>query len=328
MNLTSRLRISVDVYEDLEKYPSHQKRYVAACKEVGIVTRPIVRMVDTRWTVIESCAARLFEQFAALEHMYANLSLSSKDTKAGDKSRLYRLVRQFTGDATPLLKLKLLFLEHVVSVFNVFIKILEKAEPMIHVQHELLGRLILTHMGTYIKPSVMDTTSYNQLFTIDHQNRDSRLLHTNVILPEPVLQLMDELGIGPQKLVPVFDTFMSSVLAFNAKCTERLMHYCKVQLTNKIIISLAAMDPSKRSDDTISAKVMYLQKFANVVPYTERERLAAEVRDYQSASAIEIPAAWSVEERETAEGNVEVMLDVSTYWTRVGQWIIAMAKLS
>ena len=64
---------------------------------------------------------------------------------------------------------------------------------------------------------------------------------------------MDELGIGPQKLVPVFDTFMNSVLAFNAKCTERLMHYCKVQLTNKIIISLAAMDPSKRSDDTISA---------------------------------------------------------------------------
>ena len=161
MNLTSRLRISVDVFEDLEKYPSHQKRYVAACKEVGIVTRPIVQMVDTRWTVIESSSLQPWS-------ICTQICRCRADTKAGDKSRLYRLVRQFTGDATPLLKLKLLFLEHVVSVFNVFIKILEKAEPMIHVQHELLGRLILTHMGTYIKPPVLDITSYNQLFTIDH----------------------------------------------------------------------------------------------------------------------------------------------------------------
>ena len=68
------------------------------------------------------------------------------------------------------------------------------------------------------------------------------------------------------------------------------------------------------------AKVMHLQKkFANVVLYTEREKLAAEKRDYQTASVTDIPAAWSAEERETEDGTVEVLLDVSTYWSRVGQ---------
>ena len=189
---------------------------------------------------------------------------------------------------------------------------------MIHVQHELLGRLILTHMGTYIKQSAIEMTTYDELVNVDHKN--SRLPHKDVVLPEPVVKLMEELGIGPTKLVPVFDSFMTSVLAFNAKCTDRLMHYCEVQLTNKIVICFSALDPSKRSDDTMPAKVMHLQKkFANVVLYTEREKLAAETRDYQTASVTDIPAAWSAEERETEDGTVEVLLDISTYWSRVGQ---------
>ena len=225
--------IFVDVYEDLEKYPSHQLRYTDACKEVGIVAKPIMRMVDTRWTVIGSCAARLFAQFAALEQMYGKLSLTKKDLEARDESRLYRLVKRFAGHATPLLTLKLLFLEHAAGAFNGFIKILERSEPMIHVQHELLGRLILTHMGTYIKQSAIEMTTYDELVNVDHKN--TRLPHKDVLLPEPVIKLMEELGIGPTKLVPVFDSFMTSVLAFNAKCTNRLMHYCEVQLTNKLV---------------------------------------------------------------------------------------------
>ena len=311
--------IFVDVYEDLEKYPSHQLRYTDACKEVGIVAKPIIRMVDTRWTIIGSCAARLFAQFAALEHMYGKLSLTKKDAEARDESRLYRLVMRFTGHATPLLKLKLLFLEHAASAFHGFIKILEKSEPMIHVQHEILGRLILTHMATYIKQSAIEITTYDELVHVDHTN--NRLPHKDVVLPEPVVKLMEELGIGPKKLVSVFNSFMDSVLAFNAKCTDRLLHYCDVQLTSKIVICLSALDPSKRSSDiTIPAKVMKLQKkYANVVLYTEREKLAAETRDYQTASVTDIPSAWSAEERETEDGTVEVLLDVSTYWSRVGQ---------
>ena len=55
------------------------------------------------------------------------------------------------------------------------------------------------------------------------------------------------------------------------------------------------------------------KKYANVVLYTEREKLAAETRDYQTASVTDIPSAWSAEERETEDGTVEVLLDVSTY---------------
>ena len=94
---------------------------------------------------------------------------------------------------------------------------------MIHVQHELLGRLILTHMGTYIKQSTLEMTTYDELVNVDHLN--TRLPHKDVVLPEPVFKLLEELGIDPKKLVPVFDSFMNSVLAFNAKCTDLLMHY-------------------------------------------------------------------------------------------------------
>ena len=115
--------------------------------------------------------------------------------------------------------LKLMFWSMLPVVINGLIKILEKAKPMIHVQHELLGSLILTHMGTYIKQSALEMTTYN----VAHLN--IRLPHKDVVLPEPVVKLMEELTIGPKKLVPVFDSFMNSVLAFNAKCTDLLMHY-------------------------------------------------------------------------------------------------------
>ena len=123
----------------------------------------------------------------------------------------------------------------------------------------------------------------------------------------------------PHNIYNVDETGVTT--AFNAKCTDRLLHYCDVQLTNKIVICLSALDPSKRSSDiTIPAKVMKLQKkYSNVVLYTEREKLAAETRDYQTASVTDIPSAWSAEERETEDGTVEVLLDVSTYWSRVGQ---------
>ena len=129
---------------------------------------------------------------------------------------------------------------------------------MIHVQNKLQGRLILTHMGTYIKQSTPEITTYDELVNVNHLN--THLPHKDVVLPEPVVKLMEELAIGPKKLVPVFDSFMNSVLAFNAKCTDLLMHYCEVQLTNTIVICLSALDPSKTIDDTMSAKVMHLQK--------------------------------------------------------------------
>ena len=113
-------------------------------------------------------------------------------------------------------------------------------------------------MGTYIKQSALEMTTYDELVNVDHLN--TRLPHKDMVLPQPVVKLMEKLAIGPKKLVPVFDSFMNSMLAFNAKCTDRLMHYGEVQLTNKIVICLSALDPSKRSDDTMSAKVMHLQK--------------------------------------------------------------------
>ena len=39
----------VDVYYDLEKYPTHQQRYRDACRDLGIPDKPMLRMVDTRY---------------------------------------------------------------------------------------------------------------------------------------------------------------------------------------------------------------------------------------------------------------------------------------
>jgi len=60
-----------------------------------------------RWTVIEPCATRTYEQFDALESMYSKLLLSKKDKDNGDTSRLYCLVTQLSAHSSPLLKLKL-----------------------------------------------------------------------------------------------------------------------------------------------------------------------------------------------------------------------------
>ena len=41
--------IFVDVYYDLEKYPTHQQRYKDACRDLAIQAKPMLRMVDTRY---------------------------------------------------------------------------------------------------------------------------------------------------------------------------------------------------------------------------------------------------------------------------------------
>ncbi|KAK2164312.1 hypothetical protein NP493_1421g01020, partial [Ridgeia piscesae] len=68
-----------------------------------------------RWTVIETCAARVYEQFDAIEKMYSEATLSNTHIKEGDNNRLFRLVTQFSSHSTRLLKLKLLFLQHVAA---------------------------------------------------------------------------------------------------------------------------------------------------------------------------------------------------------------------
>lgn len=42
----------VDVYQDIEKYPTHQERYQQACKHVGVQVKPMFRMVDTRYVCV------------------------------------------------------------------------------------------------------------------------------------------------------------------------------------------------------------------------------------------------------------------------------------
>ena len=72
---------------------------------------------------------------------------------------------------------------------------------------------------------------------------------------------------------PVFEEFMNAVSAFNAKCAETLIWYGKIQLTSSVVISLSALDPSKRSDESLSDKLMYIQKkFANVITFATTKR--------------------------------------------------------
>ena len=312
----------VDLYYDIEKYPTHQKRYREACQVVGIECKPMLRMVETRWTVLETCAGRIVEQFAALEHMYGTMvQLSTRELREAETNRLYRLVHAFSGHTTPVLKLTLLFLQHAAQKFNVCVKVLEREEPMIHVQHKLIGQLIHDHMSTFLKPSVLqEAETYKALLTIDYKAADNQLPRKSMVLPTPVKRLMEDLEISHTTNAPVFEKFTESVVAFKITCTEKMLHYCKIQLTSKIVISLSALDPARRSDDGTDAKMLYLhRKFANVIPYSQRDILVDEIHDYQSATLADIPVKWYKEDKETDHGMVVTLIDISVYWARVAE---------
>ena len=252
--------------------------------------------------------------------MYSKLLLSKKDKDDGDTSRLYRLVTQLSAHSSPLLKLKLLFLQHVAGKFNACVKVLEKEEPLIHVQHELLGKLLLDHLSTFVTPSALEAAdSYAHLAGVKFSEEKNHLPPKKVILPAPVKQLLERMEISEKNNAPVYREFMASVKRFNLKCAERLIHYCKIQLTSKVVISMAAFDPSKRSHEGVGPNIMYLQrKFANIVPLVKSEDLEVEVRDYQGAMSSDIPTKWYKEEVETENGTKEVLQDVSSYWNSVG----------
>jgi len=106
--------------------------------------------------------------------MYTKLTLTSAEKKEGSTNRKYRLVEQFSGDSTPLMKVKLLFLHHATSRFNATVKILEKVEPLIQVQHELLGKLVYDHLATFVKPSVMQgAENYKDLMKVEYWKEES-----------------------------------------------------------------------------------------------------------------------------------------------------------
>ena len=141
----------------------------------------------------------MFDQFPALEHMYSNMMLSKKDTTQGKDSRLYRLVQQFTGFATPLLQLKLLFIQNAASKFNVAIKILEKEEPLIHVQPEILGKLLHDHMSIFLKQSALVAAeSYKDLVEVQYKEQCNQLAPKHVVLPVPVKRHMEKMGISEE----------------------------------------------------------------------------------------------------------------------------------
>ena len=114
---------------------------------------------------------------------------------------------------------------------------------------------------------LQEAETYKALLTIDYKAADNQLPRKSMILPTPVKRLMEDLEISHTTNAPVFEKFTESVVAFKITCTEKMLHYCKIQLTSKIVISLSALDPARRSDDGMDAKMLYLhRKFANVIP--------------------------------------------------------------
>ena len=54
-------------------------------------------------------------------------------------------------------------------------------------------------------------------------------------------------------------------------------------------------------------------------PLQQQKELANELRDYQGATSADIPKKWYTETQATENGEHDVLLDVSTYWSHVGE---------
>ena len=182
----------------------------------------------------------------------------------------------------PDVRVQLTFLESLESVFNRFLTLLQKEEPLIHILNDQLSKLVRTLMRHFLKADEVEEKTGKKLHLVDVCKSENEL-------PNQMLMIGMSTRTASRKMKP--EQQKGSIMEMRKYCQNATKHlFNKIPLAKEILKYLTSLHPLlKKAERGVRAIVRAAKNMSQVISQEMFSLLTDEWMIYQ---AQEIPESW------------------------------------
>ena len=138
---------------------------------------------------------RLIEQWEPLQKYFTNLA--NKYPKNAPTSSAFK--RSCTRLQNKQTLVELHFLQSVMPLYHSFLELFQIEAPLVHLLYEELCRVVYMMMGRYVKASVYQNKTGQDLKEVKHGELQNQLSDKEMIIGDSTRQVLGNLDSGKQK---------------------------------------------------------------------------------------------------------------------------------
>lgn len=247
--------ITVNAFFD--GWPSRQEAFLDAQIKVNVPQHCFVKHITSRWLTLSTAAKRLQEQWPALEQFFLQdiPKSGTPNIKKIAQTAQYKNISNHLKNS--FMKAEVSFVIESAAIFERFLLIFQKDEPLIHILFEEVMELTATVLGRVCKPDVL----------LDLNNLNSHFISNNLL---PTNQI--KCGDNTEKIILKMKDL--DQLQFKTNVRDHFIAAAS-HLLNKTIIASSAttkhfkcLKPEERKEEK---SIRSITKIARLLPFKVSE---------------------------------------------------------
>ena len=236
---------------------------------------------------------RLIEQWEPLQKYFTDLA--NKDPKNAPTSSAFK--RSCTRLQNKQTLVELHFLQSVMPLCHSFLELFQTEAPLVHVLYEELCWLVYMMMGRYVKASVYQNKTGQDLKEVKHGELQNQLSDKEMIIGDSTRQVLGNLDSGKQKRA-----LLDIRKFFNTGVSYLLSNF---SFNNEPLKDLGCLHPEHRLKPSNSSAI---ERVARKLPFAEDVALITdEWKVYQGEEIDE--KLWKIEKDDEVE-----LRRIDHYW--------------
>lgn len=139
----------IDLYYYFDGYPSRKEDFAKSQQEKKVSQHEFLKHVPSRWLTLGPVAERVIEQYPAITHFFLEMMAKKVSTKKlRENDRLVMIMKRLKD---PTLKAEVFFVSESAKIFNRFLTLFQKQEPLIHMLYEECRNLLMVILNKICK---------------------------------------------------------------------------------------------------------------------------------------------------------------------------------
>ena len=184
--------LAVDIHSFFKISSARREDFKFIQLEEEMETHTFLRHVPSRWLTLGPVVDRLIEQWEPLQKYFTHLA--NKDPKNAPTSSAFKTRLQ---NKQTLVELHCL--QSVMPLYHSFLELFQTEAPLVHVLYEDLCGLVYMMMGRYVKASVYQNKTGQDLKEVKHGELQNHLSDKEMIIGDSTRQVLGNLDSGKQK---------------------------------------------------------------------------------------------------------------------------------
>ena len=286
--------LAVDIHSFFMISSARREDFKFIQLEEEVETHTFLRHVPSQWLILGPVVDRHIEQREPLQKYFTDLA--NKDPKNAPTSSTFK--RSCTRLQNKQTLVELHFLQSVMPLYHSFLELFQTEAPLVHVLNEELCRLVYMMMGRYVKASVYQNKTGQDLKEVKHGELQNQLSDKEMIIGDSTRQVLGNLDSGKQKRA-----LLDIRKFFNTGVSYLLSNF---PFDYELLKDLGCLHPEHRLKPKSSSAI---ERVARKLPFAEEDvaLITDEWKVYQGEEIDE--KLWKIEKDDEVE-----LRRIDHYW--------------